>query len=125
MAANADHRRPSPLAAGLKERCPRCGQGPLFEGFLAPAEKCRACGLDYAFIDSGDGPAVFIVLIAGLVVVASALVTEITWQPPYWLHAVLWGPLAAGLCLGLLRPAKGLMIALQFAHKAEEGRRLD
>lgn len=114
---------PPPLAAAvLLGRCPRCGQGRLFAGFLAPAAGCRACGLDYGFIDSGDGPAVFLVLVVGLVVVAGALVTEVAWQPPYWLHAVIWGPLAVGLCLALLRPAKALLIVLQYRHKAAEGR---
>lgn len=113
---------PSPALAGLKGRCPRCGEGPLFDGFLAPAPSCSRCGLDFAFIDSGDGPAVFIILVIGFVIVGGALVTEVVWQPPYWLHAVIWGPLAIILSLGLLRPAKGLLIGLQYAHKAEEGR---
>lgn len=113
---------PSPALAGLKGRCPRCGEGPLFDGFLTPAPRCAKCGLDFAFIDSGDGPAVFIILLIGFVIVGGALVTEVVWRPPYWLHAVIWGPLSVILSLGLLRPAKGLLIGLQYAHKAEEGR---
>ncbi len=113
---------PSPALAGLKGRCPRCGEGQLFNGFLTPAPRCANCRLDFAFIDSGDGPAVFIILIIGFVIVGGALVTEVLWRPPYWVHAVIWGPLAIILSLGLLRPAKGLLIGLQYAHKAEEGR---
>ena len=64
----------------------------------------------------------FVILIAGFVVVGAALVIEATWRPPYWLHAVLWLPLLLILALGLLRPLKGLLVALQFYHKAEEGR---
>jgi uncharacterized protein (DUF983 family) len=122
MAAQSRHNTPSPALAGLRGRCPRCGEGRLFKGFLTPAPRCTNCGLDFAFIDSGDGPAVFIILIIGFVIVGGALVTEVVWRPPYWVHAVIWGPLAIALSLGLLRPAKGLLIGLQYAHKAEEGR---
>lgn len=118
---------PERPAAGLARvallsRCPRCGEGPLFDGFLTPTARCRACGLDTRFVDSGDGPAVFIILIVGFVVVVAALVTEVKVSPPYWVHAVLWLPLTLILSLGLLRPAKALMIALQYRHRAREGR---
>ena len=102
--------------------CPRCGRGKLFQGFLSLRPCCEVCGLDYGFADSGDGPAVFIVLLGGAIVVAAALITEIKFQPPYWLHALLWLPLILIVTLGPLRPMKGLMIALQFHHKAAEGR---
>ena len=114
-----------PLSAaetGMKGRCPRCGEGRLFAGFLATAPRCSVCGLDFSFADSGDGPAVFIMMIVGFIVVGAALVVEINYQPPYWVHAVLWLPLTAILALGLLRPAKGLMIALQYRNKAEQAR---
>lgn len=122
-APNVTQRPAAGLArAALLGRCPRCGEGPLFVGFLRPAPACRSCGLDYRFVDSGDGPAVFIILIVGFVVVAAALVTEVKVSPPYWVHAVLWLPLTLILSLGLLRPAKALMIALQYRHRASEGR---
>lgn len=112
----------SPYAAGLRCRCPRCGEGRLFAGYLTLAPRCERCDLDYSFADAGDGPAVFVILIAGFVVVGLALVTEAKWRPPYWLHAALWLPLLLALTLGLLRPLKGLLVALQFHHKAEQGR---
>ena len=111
-----------PIGRGLRCRCPRCGDGRLFKGFLAMRPRCEACGLDYDFADAGDGPAVFVILIAGFVVVFSALITEVLYQPPFWLHALLWGPLILLVTLLPLRPMKGLMIALQFHHKAAEGR---
>jgi uncharacterized protein (DUF983 family) len=111
-----------PASAGMRGRCPRCGQGRLFKGFLDTAPSCSACGLDFKFIDSGDGPAVFVILIIGFVVVGLALFVEVSWQPPLWLHAVLWLPLTLALSLGLLRPLKGLMIGLQYRNKAEQGR---
>ena len=83
---------------------------------------CDVCGLDYSFADAGDGPAVFIMFLAGFVVVGAALVTEVEYEPPYWVHAVLWIPLILIVTIGPLRPMKGLMIALQFHHKAEQHR---
>jgi uncharacterized protein (DUF983 family) len=115
----------SPAVTGLKCRCPRCGQGRLFSGFLRTAERCGACGLDYGFIDAGDGPAVFVILIVGFVVVGFALLVEVALQPPYWVHAALWIPLLLVLCLGLLRPLKGLLIASQYRNRAEQGRLAD
>lgn len=119
------HRAVSPFAAGLRCRCPRCGRGRLFAGYLETAPACTACGLDYGFIDAGDGPAVFVILIVGAVIVAAALVTEVKYQPPYWLHMVLWLPLTLILPLGLLRPLKATLIALQYANRAQEGRLRD
>ena len=111
----------SPLRAALYCRCPRCGKGPLFKGFLAVRNQCPVCGLDYSFADSGDGPAVFIMLIVGFIVTGGALIVEILYSPPYWVHALLWVPLSIGLPLLILRPFKALLIALQYANKASEG----
>jgi uncharacterized protein (DUF983 family) len=94
----------------------------LFQGFLTLRPRCDACGLDCAFADAGDGPAVFVVFLAGAIVVACALITEVLYEPPFWLHAMLWGPLILITTLAPLRPMKGLMIALQYHHKATEGR---
>jgi len=107
---------------GLAGRCPRCGQGALFEGFLKVAPRCPSCGQDFAAADSADGPAFFVMSFAGFVVVLAALVVEVMFQPPYWLHALLWIPLILALTILPLRPVKGLLIALQFHHKAAEGR---
>ena len=111
-----------PIKRGLAARCPRCGEGKLFDGFLALAPDCERCGLDYSFADSADGPAVFVILISGFIVVFAALAVEFTYQPPYWVHAMLWLPLIALTTLGPLRPIKGVLIALQYHHKAAEGR---
>ena len=107
---------------GLACRCPRCGQGKLYAGYLTLRANCPACGLDYGFIDSGDGPAVFVIMIAGAIVVTAALVTEVKYQPPFWVHAALWLPLTLAVTLWPLRAIKSLLIALQFHHKASEGR---
>jgi uncharacterized protein (DUF983 family) len=115
--------RPNPLLAGAAGRCPNCGEGHLFDGFLKVAARCEACGYDLAKADSGDGPAVFVILIAGFIVAFSALITEIAVHPPVWVHLVLWLPATLVICLGLLRPMKGLMLAAQFMNKASEARR--
>ena len=112
----------STLAAGLAGRCPACGRGKLFSGYLTLAPRCNVCGLDYSFAEAGDGPAVFVILITGFIVVGAALFVEMAYAPPYWLHALIWGPLAILLPLLLLRSFKGALIALQDKHKAEEGR---
>jgi uncharacterized protein (DUF983 family) len=113
---------PSPITAGLAGRCPRCGKGKLFTGFLTLSPACETCGLDFSFADAGDGPAVFVILLAGFVVVGLALIVEFLYQPPFWLHALLWGPLILLVTLGPLRPLKGVLIALQYHHDAAEGR---
>jgi uncharacterized protein (DUF983 family) len=114
--------QPNPFLAGLVGRCPNCGAGPLFEGFLRVTPRCTACGFDLAKADSGDGPAVFVILIAGFLVAFAALITELSVHPPVWVHLVLWLPLTLVICLGLLRPTKGLLLAAQFKNKASEAR---
>jgi uncharacterized protein (DUF983 family) len=112
----------NPIPTGLRGRCPRCGEGRLFEGFLKVPPRCANCGLDYSFADSADGPAVFAILIVGMIVAGAALLTEVAYSPPLWLHFTLWMPLVLILGLGLMRPLKGILIALQYHHQAEEGR---
>ncbi|MET0597432.1 MAG: DUF983 domain-containing protein [Mesorhizobium sp.] len=111
-----------PIMAGLRGLCPRCGRGRLFSGFLKVAPQCDVCGLDYDFADPADGPAIFVMLIIGFVVVGLALWTEVSYSPPLWVHFLIWIPLALLLCLPPLRLIKGILITLQYANKAAEGR---
>ncbi len=111
-----------PVSAGLRGRCPRCGEGRLFSGFLSVGKGCGTCGLDYSFADAGDGPAGFVILIIGFVMVGLALWMEVTLNPPLWLHFILWIPLTLVLALTSLRLIKGVLIALQYRNKAAEGR---
>ncbi len=112
----------SPASTGMKNKCPRCGQGKLFSGYLTPAEKCEVCHLKFDFADAGDGPAWFIMTGVGFIVATSALLVEVAYQPPYWLHAAIWGPLTLVLGILPLRPLKGLMIARQYQTDAQQGR---
>lgn len=112
----------SPYAAGFGGKCPRCGQGALFNGFLGLRDRCEACGLDYAQADSGDGPAVFVMFIVGFLAVALAFIARFVWEAPLWLAFLLSVAAAVGLTLLLLRPFKATLIALQYRNKAAEGR---
>jgi uncharacterized protein (DUF983 family) len=114
---------PHPLLSGAAGRCPSCGEGPLFEGFLKVSPRCEACGYDLAKADSGDGPAVFVILIAGFIVAFGALFTEVAFNPPVWVTLIIWLPMTLAISLALLRPMKGLMLAAQFMNKASEARR--
>lgn len=111
-----------PVSTGLAGRCPRCGLGRLFKGFLTVAPRCEHCGLDFGFADAGDGPAVFVTLAVGTIVVGLALILDIMYEPPIWIHFVISLPLAIVLCLAVLRPAKGILVALQYRNRAEQGR---
>ena len=106
------------LSAGLRGRCPRCGKGSLFEGYLKVAPVCGHCGLGLVGHDSGDGPAVAATFILGTVVVALAAAVELLFHPPLWLHALLWAPTVIGGTLALLPPLKGLTIAIQYRTRA-------
>lgn len=110
-----------PIKVGLQGCCPRCGRGKLFDGFLKLKPHCSACGLDYAFADAGDGPAVFVMLIVGFLIIGLALWFDSVFAPPVWLHALIWLPLAVILSLVLLRKLKGIMVALQYRNNASEG----
>lgn len=111
-----------PVTSGIRGRCPRCGQGKLFDGYLTPDSSCSQCDLDYGFADAGDGPAVFVILLIGFLVVGLALWVETSYGPPIWVHMLIWIPLATVLCLSLLRALKGVLINMQYKNSAHEGR---
>jgi uncharacterized protein (DUF983 family) len=117
-----DGRVVDPVQAGLRGACLRCGQGKLFSGFLTLNRRCNNCGLDFDFADSGDGPAVFVILIAGFLIMFTILYVDIRYEPPVWLLLAIFLPLTVLICVGMLRPLKGLAIALQYRNKAEQGR---
>lgn len=110
------------VSASLGGHCPRCGEGRLFEGFLKLAPECQNCGLSYKFADAGDGPAVFVILFAGFLVIGLMLFVEVRYAPPMWVHLVVFLPMMVIVCLSLLRPLKGLAVGLQYRNRAEQGR---
>ena len=113
--------RIDPIRAGLVCRCPNCGRGKLFSGFLKVVDRCAVCGFDFSRLNTGDGAAVFIMQIAGAPVVFTALFVEIAYSPPIWLHLIVWPPLVLVLALALMRPGKGVMVALQMRNRTEPG----
>ena len=114
---------PQPLIA-LSGRCPKCGEGQLFQGpfTLTVKAACERCGLDYTFVDAGDGPAIFAIFILGVLVLGGALIAEFKFGVPVWAHVLLWGLLTPVAALVLLRALKAMLIALQWRHAAGEGR---
>jgi uncharacterized protein (DUF983 family) len=110
----------SPVSTGLAGRCPRCGQGRLFNGLLKLVPRCRACGLD--IVDPGDGAAMFVILVGNVLILAAALWLEFTFEPPLFVHILLWPVLSLVYCVLALRLIKGVLVALQYQHKAAEGR---
>ena len=105
-----------PIRAALGCRCPRCGRGRLFTGLLSVRGACEICGLDLSAQDAGDGPAVFVILFLGFIVVGLAALVEIKFSPPIWIHLVLWTPFIIGGAIAMLRPLKAGLIALQYRH---------
>ena len=112
----------SPLTTGLTAKCPRCGRGKLFDGYLSVAKSCQNCRLSYAFADSGDGAAWFVMLFTCVVGVGSILGLEIAYAPPFWAHVLLAIPVLILMPLILLRPVKGFLLCQQWITKAREGR---
>ena len=113
---------PTPAQVALKGLCPRCGAGTLFAGPTNFRDKCRACGLDFTAFNVGDGPAAFLTLILGAIVVALAVTLELTLHPPLWLQMMIWIPVTAAGVIGALRLAKGALLALEYRNAAREGR---
>jgi len=111
-----------PWRVGIRGKCPRCGQGRLFDGFLKLAPRCDACGLDYSFADPADGPAFFVICFACVPSVLLAIWMEVTFEPSFWWHVFLSLPLVLLTCIPPLRPLKGWLVASQFYYKAEEGK---
>ena len=101
-------------------RCPRCGQGPLYDGLLAIRPACRTCGLDLRGHDTGDGAAAIVILILGFIIVGLAFWVEFRFEPPLWLHALLWPVVTLALALPMIRILKAALVALQFRHRASE-----
>lgn len=114
--------RLDPVRTGIRGRCPRCGEGHLFQSFLKLAKGCDVCGLSYAFADPADGPAFFVIIFGCVPAVTFALLLEIAWTPPLWVHLATSVPLLIVTCVLPLRPLKGWLVCNQFFFKAREGR---
>jgi len=116
---------PTPAKAALQGLCPRCGAKSLFGSLAGFAPKCRACGLYFASFNVGDGPAAFLILIIGAGITALAILFELSVQPPFWVHIVLWLPLTIAAVILSLRWAKAALLGLGYRNSAREGRIMD
>lgn len=114
--------QPDVLPAALFGLCPQCGQQTLFANLTRFSDKCRGCGLDFSRYNVGDGPAAFLTLIVGAVVLGLALAVEANFHPPIWVHILLWVPLTVGAVVGSLRVSKALLLILEHRNQAREGR---
>lgn len=115
---------PTLTSAALNGLCPRCGAKTLFAGFAKFAPQCPACGLDFTQFNVGDGPAAFLTLILGTIIVGLAIWLELTVHPPLWVHMVIWTPLTAIGVLASLRVCKAWLLAAEYRNNAREGRKL-
>lgn len=110
----------SVLRAALRCRCPRCGDGPVFTGLLTVRERCRACGLNFVQHDTGDGPAVAVILLLGAIITGLAFWVEFKFEPPFWAHAIIWPSLTFPLAILMMRPFKAALLAQQYLHRKSE-----
>ena len=116
----AEWPRQSPVDTALRGACPRCGKGRLFDGLLRVADSCQACGLDLRGNDAGDGPAVFVILGLGAIVMMLVFWFEFRFDPPWWLHLLIWPPLTFAAAAWMLRVLKAWLIAQQYRHRSTE-----
>lgn len=120
-----DHNAPPVTESAFKGACPQCGAPSLFAGWVKFAESCPKCGLDYAAFNVGDGPAAFLTLIIGTIIVALSVWLELAAEPPLWLHLLIWPPVTVAMVVFSLRWAKGALLALEYCNAAREGRLKD
>lgn len=113
---------PSVFWAGVRCRCPNCGEGHLLKGLSEIKSHCEVCGADFSIADAGDGPAFFVMFLVAILVTPFVIILQIALEPPAWIQILVWSPIVIGLTLVLLRPFKSMLFALQWRHKAEEAR---
>lgn len=110
------------LTLALGQKCPRCGVGALYKPGLSVTvrDACDHCGMHIGRHDSADGPAVFLIFLLGTILVPLALLVETIFAPPLWVHGVGWTVVALSITIGLLRPIKAYVIALQYKHRSSD-----
>jgi uncharacterized protein (DUF983 family) len=120
--ADTDWQTPETAHASFRGLCPHCGAGGLFSGIVRFAARCDRCGLDFQQFNVGDGPAAFLIMIVGAIITGLAIAVQLSVEPPFWVHILLWVPLTLALVLGLLRIAKAALLVLEYKNRAREGR---
>ena len=110
--------RQSSVDVALRGACPRCGQGRLFRGLLTVTDRCPVCYLDLRGNDAGDGPAVFVILGLGALIMIGVFGVEFRFEPPWWVHVLSWDPLTVALAVWLLRVLKAWLVMQQYTHRS-------
>jgi uncharacterized protein (DUF983 family) len=105
---------PGALWRGARNRCPHCGEGRVFQGFLRVVPECSACGAALGRLRADDAPPYFTIFLVGHVALPPILMVERLWMPPMWVHMALWLPLVAVATTLLLRPVKGATVGLMW-----------
>lgn len=123
----SDHRVPTGLLRGVRRRCPECGQGRLFDGYLKVRPTCDVCGHDNGQYRADDAPPYFTILIVGHLVVGPLLAFPFIWQAPLWLVVGSTLPALLLLTLLILPRVKGAVVGFHWAvdARAPGGRRAD
>ena len=112
--------QPSIAKAALFGLCPQCGSKTLFAGLGQFADRCENCELDYSSFNVGDGPAAFLVIVIGALIIILALIVDAAFRPPFWVHVVIWVPFTAGLTVLFLRMTKVALLAAEHRNRAKE-----
>jgi len=111
---------PTTLSATIHCRCPRCGQGRLFDGLLSIRPTCEVCGLNLSAGDTGDAFAVPILIVLGAIVVGAAFWLDAHYAPPWWVHALIWPVVTAGGAIAMTRYLKSFFTVQQFRTRQDE-----
>jgi uncharacterized protein (DUF983 family) len=116
------HQSPDTASAAIRGLCPKCGAAGLFSGVVRFSERCGTCKLAFSQFNVGDGPAAFLIMIVGAIVTLGAVSLQLSVEPPFWVHILIWLPVTAALVIGLLRLAKGALLVLEYRNRAREGK---
>lgn len=112
--------QPGLAEAALLGLCPDCSEPTMFDGVLAFSPRCEGCGLDYSRFNVGDGPVALVTLLVGAITVGLAMWLQLSVEPPWWVHALLWIPITVALVVGGLRITKGLLLVTEYRNDARE-----
>jgi uncharacterized protein (DUF983 family) len=113
---------PTIVAAALRGLCPRCGATGLFASAISFKKSCSACALDFESFNVGDGPAAFIILIIGAIVSIGAVALQLSAEPPFWVHILIWIPVTMILALLSLRAGKAALLSAEYRNQARQGK---
>ncbi|KZK81102.1 hypothetical protein PsAD13_04044 [Pseudovibrio sp. Ad13] len=119
MNTHQDRNTGEAVLRGMRCKCPSCGIGSVFDGYLSVKQSCDNCGEELHHHRADDAPPYFTIFIVGHVVVALAMWVEMAYVPPMWLHMAVWLPLTIIMSLSLLRPIKGALVGLQWALRMD------